>query len=216
MTPKRIILVRHGESEANVNSDVYSLIQDWQINLTERGMEQAREAGRRIGSLLGKESFGVFVSPYRRTLQTKDGILEGMGRRPVFDYQDPELREQEFGNKPSKEVNKANRDFRSEFGRFFYRFPEGESCADVYDRMSHFLDSLYRRFDRPTCPENILIVSHGAAIQCFVARWYHWGVERFDSNKSVPNCHIAVMTLENDRFVLSEPFSSERILTEDK
>ena len=212
MTPKRIILVRHGESEANVDKAIYSRMPDWQICLTEHGVQQAREAGRRIGGLLGGESFGVFVSPYKRTLQTKEAILEGMGRSPVFDYQDPELREQEFGNMPPEEENDANRKYRNRFGRFFYRFPEGESCADVYDRMSHFLDSLYRRFERPTCPQNILIVSHGAAIQCFLARWYHWTLERFESIRGVPNCHVAVMTAENGRFTLSEPFSSERVL----
>lgn len=213
MIPKRIVLVRHGQSEANVDSAVYSRVQDWQISLTELGMQQAREAGRHIGELLGEETFGVFVSPYKRTLQTKECILEGMGRRPTFDYQDPELREQEFGNMPPEEENEANRKYRSQFGRFFYRFPEGESCADVYDRMSHFLDSLYRRFERPTCPRNILIVSHGAAIQCFLARWYHWDVDRFDSNRPVPNCHIVVMTEQNGRFALSEPFAAGRVLS---
>ena len=39
------------------------------------------------------------------------------------------------------------RQYRSErvrFSRFFYRFPNGESGADVYDRVSTWLESLYR------------------------------------------------------------------------
>ena len=216
MIPKRILLVRHGESEANADPVVYSRVPDWQIGLTERGVEQAREAGRHIGELLGGESFGVFVSPYKRTVLTKEAILEWMGRRPVFDYQDPELREQEYGNMPPEEENAAHRASSRRFGRFFYRFPDGESCADVYDRMALFLDSLYRRFDRPSCPDNILIVSHGTAIKCFLARWYHWGVERFDVNCPLPNCHIVLMESENGRFVVSEPFAWERILAEEQ
>ena len=164
MIPKRIILVRHGESEANVDPGVYARVPDWRIQLTEKGIAQAKEAGERICSLLGDETFGVFVSPYQRTMQTKDGILDGIGRSPVFDHQDPELREQEYGNMPPSDINQANREFRGKFGYFFYRFPEGESCADVYDRMALFMDSLFRRFDRPNCPENIVIVSHGTAI----------------------------------------------------
>jgi hypothetical protein len=35
--PARIILVRHGESEGNVNSLVYTTTQDHEINITEKG-----------------------------------------------------------------------------------------------------------------------------------------------------------------------------------
>lgn len=31
---------------------------------------------------------------------------------------------------------KVIKETRERFGRFFYRFPEGESAADVYDRVS--------------------------------------------------------------------------------
>ncbi|CAH8262675.1 unnamed protein product [Arabidopsis lyrata] len=31
---------------------------------------------------------------------------------------------------------RATKKVRERFGRFFYRFPEGESAADVFDRVS--------------------------------------------------------------------------------
>ncbi len=219
MTPRRIFLLRHGESEANVDPGVYARVPDWRIALTENGVAQAREAGRKIAGLIGGGPFGVFSSPYVRTEQTKNAMLEGMGRAPVFDYQDPELREQEYGNMPPAEENTAHCEFRKKFGHFFYRFPNGESCADVYDRMALFLDTLYRRFDRPNCPENIIIVSHGTAIKCFLARWYHWPIVRFEMLSPLPNCHVSLMTANaaNDRvrphrFELHEPFEQELYL----
>lgn len=212
MIPNRIILLRHGESEANVDNTVYARVPDWKIALTEQGFEQAREAGKCISSILGDESFGVFASPYVRTIQTKDAMLEGIGRKPVFDYQDPELREQEYGNMPPTDENESNREFRKIFGYFFYRFPEGESCADVYDRMALFMDSLFRRFDRPSCPKNIIIVSHGTAIKCFLARWYHWPLDYFETIGHLPNCHISLMTKNEGSFILDEPFSQEKLL----
>lgn len=219
MMPHRIILLRHGESAANVDARLYAEMPDWRIALTENGVRQARETGERIAELLQGESFGVFCSPYCRTIQTKDAMLAGMGRAPMFDYQDPSLREQEYGNMPSAEDNAANRAFRDKFGYFFYRFPNGESCADVYDRMALFLDSLYRRFERESCPENIVIVSHGTAIKCFLTRWYHWSVEKFETLPQLPNCHVSVMTRtevdgkKNPKFVLAEPFESEELLS---
>ena len=214
MTTKRIILLRHGESEANVDHEVYAKVPDWKISLTDTGVAQAHEAGRKIAGLIGDGAFGVFSSPYVRTEQTKNAMLEEIGRDPVFDYQDPTLREQEYGNMPPTDENEANRAFRKKFGYFFYRFPEGESCADVYDRMALFLDSLYRRFDRPSCPENIIIVSHGTAIKCFLARWYHWSIERFEAIGQLPNCHVAMMRQGGGSFVLEEPFAKRSTLIE--
>ena len=108
--------------------------------LTDNGRAQAREVGVKLASIIGEESFGVYVSPYVRTRETKECLLEGIGRRPEFDFQDPSLREQEYGNMPTPEESEANRELREKCGMFFYRFPDGESCADVYDRMSVFFE----------------------------------------------------------------------------
>ena len=46
------------------------------------------------------------------------------------------IREQDFGNFQVEERMKVIKQTRERFGRFFYRFPEGESAADVFDRVS--------------------------------------------------------------------------------
>ena len=43
--PKRIILIRHGESEGNTDSRAYARTPDSKIRLTERGFAQALVAG---------------------------------------------------------------------------------------------------------------------------------------------------------------------------
>ena len=40
---------------------------------------------------------------------------------------------------------------RLRFGRFFYRFPNGESGADVYDRMTIFEDHMVRDINAGRC-----------------------------------------------------------------
>lgn len=46
------------------------------------------------------------------------------------------IREQDFGNFQVEERMKVIKETRERFGRFFFRFPEGESAADVFDRIS--------------------------------------------------------------------------------
>jgi len=51
--PRRIILVRHGQSLGNVDELAYCTIPDWKIPLTETGKRQATEVGRRISRIIG-------------------------------------------------------------------------------------------------------------------------------------------------------------------
>ena len=69
--PKRIVLIRHAESEGNVDETMYMRKPDHRIELTEKGKRQAREAGEQLKNLLGpNETLYVYVSPYLRTMQT--------------------------------------------------------------------------------------------------------------------------------------------------
>jgi len=74
LLPKRIILVRHGESEANADHTLLRTKPDNLIELTAKGSSQARAVGRRIKALIGDETVCFVVSPFERTLQTSRNI----------------------------------------------------------------------------------------------------------------------------------------------
>jgi broad specificity phosphatase PhoE len=61
--------------------------------------------------------------------------------------EDVQLREQDWGNFQEAELQAMRYAERLAYGRFFYRFPDGESAADVYDRLTmsqdHFVRDLY-------------------------------------------------------------------------
>ena len=74
--PKRIILVRHGNSEANNNYDILKNIPDNKVHLSSKGIQQAKEAGKRLKQLLGNESIQFYVSPYIRTKETYENKIQ--------------------------------------------------------------------------------------------------------------------------------------------
>lgn len=192
--PKYVILIRHGESEANVDTSVYSHMPDHRVSLTERGKEQARNAGMEIRDLIGEEgSIGMYVSPFRRCVQTCEEVRKALGHRVHFTWEDPRIREQEWGNLQEHADVISQRRQRSHVGRFYYRFRDGESGADVYDRISMFLESLFRRFQKPSCPRNIIIVSHGLAIRLFLMRYFHWPVALFEMSINLENAEYCIM-----------------------
>ena len=49
-----------------------------------------------------------------------------------------------------------------EFGQFYYRFPEGESCADVYDRASLFLEPMHKQHTAQANHRGNIIALHKA------------------------------------------------------
>jgi broad specificity phosphatase PhoE len=184
-----IKLVRHGESEANVADPSHPAGADYLVPLTPRGVEQAREAGRALGSVFLKDCL-VYTSPFVRARQTLAMMLEGAGLDPgaVTSREDPRLREVDHGysDVPSQHEMVAIH------GHFYYRYHGGESPADCYDRVSGFLESFVRSA-RKTERRKALIVTHGLALRVFVMRMFHMTVEQFDSIANPRNCDIVTV-----------------------
>ena len=67
MKPNRIILIRHAESQGNIDKNHYKNIPDYALNLTPRGIEQAQQAGKAIKHILANESLCVYLSPVSYT-----------------------------------------------------------------------------------------------------------------------------------------------------
>ncbi len=204
MRPERILLLRHGEAESNVDESLFERKPDHRMELTQRGVEQARVAGRALREIVQGGAIRAYVSPYVRTRQT----LRSLGIADLVDRvsEEPRLREQESGNLWDRTAIHAQKAVRNEFGHFFFRFMHGESGADVYDRVSSFLETLHRDFDRPSFPPNVLIVTHGMTMRLFAMRWFHWSVEYFESLDNPGFCEIKTITPVAGGYVIEAPF----------
>lgn len=187
------MLIRHGQSEGNADRFIYTTIPDHRVKLTAKGHKQAKEAGAEIAKIIGQEKVQVYLSPLVRTRQTFEGIAKIIQPNIVDVLEDPRIREKEYGHLRSNEDLQKILAERRAYGKFYYRLPNGESPADVYDRMSTFLESMYRAFERPDFPENVLIVSHGAAMRVFLMRWYRLKVEEYLQLRNPKNCQLIVM-----------------------
>ena len=210
MKPKRIILVRHGESVGNVDHNIYETVPDWKIDLTQIGRMQAVSAGQQIKSLVGDETVKVYSSPYYRTRQTLQGIREGgLDKNIVNAFEDPRLREQDWGHTGDVSGRSAMIDERNEFSTFYYRIKDGESGADVFDRVSTFFETMHRDFFRNSFPENVVIVTHGMTLRLFLMRWFHWTPEEFENVRNPYNGQVFVMNNKSSRRDMGSRFELE-------
>jgi broad specificity phosphatase PhoE len=198
MRPNRIILIRHGESEGNIDKSQYLTFPDYALNLTPKGIEQAREAGKTLKDLIGNEGLYVYLSPYFRTRQTFQCLNESVSANIVKCFEDPRIREQDWGHLRHPNEGEEIMQARDKFSTFYYRIPDGESGADVYDRVTTFMDTLFRDFNKTDYPPNVLLVTHGLTMRLFLMRWFHWTVEEFETLRNPRNCQMVVMQKRSD------------------
>ena len=149
---------------------------DPEIPLTRKGYEQGLEAGKQLRQMmLADEAAGgaegrlfLYVSPYRRSKQTAAAIVAAFPTTAIMGVrEEPQLREQDFGNFQDLTLKRREKQERLAYGRFYYRFPDGESGSDVYDRITVFEDHVVRDIDSGRFPEGttLVVVTHGLTLR---------------------------------------------------
>ena len=173
-----LLLVRHGESTANVareqahaaGAEVIDVgARDADVPLSELGTAQAEALGRWFateGTDWSPEA--VWSSPYERARQTANGILTA-ARLDLPVRVDERLRDKELGildtltwqGVLARHPEEADR--RRWLGKFYYRAPGGESWADVALRVRSVLGDI----ERIEGGDRLLLVVHDAVLMLF-------------------------------------------------
>lgn len=207
---KTITLIRHGESEGNVDKTIYSRKPDYALRLTPNGRSQAYKAGELYKKVIGNGKIAFYCSPFFRTRDTFFDFRKGgdFGADKVYlHYEDSRLREQEWGQRPGMGFDSEMESLRDRTGHYYFRFPNGESCADVENRISSFLNTLNRDLEKPGFPDHVAIITHGMAMRVFIKRWFHLSVEEFELMRNPPNCSFYQLVKNKDKYDLSPEFT---------
>jgi broad specificity phosphatase PhoE len=220
--PKKIILIRHGESARNVmkeqaksesNRHVWAdAVRDQDTRLTDTGISQARAVGVHLAKVEPVLNT-IFVSPYRRTRETAEQVVRAfVGRSPQGNNTpkiivEERVREIEFGILDGLTPNgikaKCPEELvrRKSVGKYWYRPPGGESRPDVALRIHSFLGTLTRDYRRQT----VAVVAHSVVVLCFRRLLERWGEEeylRVDREDDVKNCSLTTYVCRDNRMVL--------------
>ena len=219
----KVLLVRHGQSEGNVDPTVHARMADHAIALSDRGQQQAREAGRRLDTYFAHAAddrgtagpVRLWVSPYRRTRQTADAIEQAAGRWIADRREHVLLCEQQFGlfdGIPDDELPRrfpeehAHYDKLCSFeGKFWARMPMGESRFDVALRVHQAFGTFHRDAVRHGI-ETIIVICHGVTLRAVVMMWCHLSPEWFEAEPNPGNCAIRILSDGTDRGYLFDGY----------
>lgn len=208
--PKRIILMRHGQTHGYSHTcdcqvaglQVCALKPEVERPLTEEGKLQSLQAGVALRHIIGDESVTFVASPYVSCKQTFKYVSGSFDNDATCQYvEDPRLRNQDHGDWHLKVAASKVDQFQKQsqvVGKFYYRWPDGESCTDVYDRVSSFMETMYRKWKHLDRPDNYVIITHSIVMQIFLMRWFHWDVDTFGRLKKFKNGQLAVMEKQED------------------
>ena len=178
---KKIYFVRHGESQANVDNIVAGA--EYETPLTEKGKEQARQAGK---LLKDKKIELVICSPLERTRDTAAIIVEEIGYDPKKIRIDEGFIEREAGPYNGQAHFDYQKDIRSDNLK-----PGGETTEQLFERIKKAVESL-----RNLPEEVILVVSHGGTGRMVRALKHNMHYDEAYKLPGMKNAEIEEFTLD--------------------
>lgn len=202
--PARLVMVRHGESEANllhraIKSGVISgypagfdKIPDREIRLSRAGREQAFATGPWLRAEYPGGFDVVYVSDHTRAKETAGLICQGAGWHDIEIRIDPLVGERNWGR-----FSAADAATREEILSYRKRdplhnpMPDGETLLTTRHRSRTLLDRCSREFSG----KKVLVISHGEYIEALWAEIAHMNTERqidfFNSDGGdIRNCQV--------------------------
>ncbi|MDQ1582210.1 MAG: glucosyl-3-phosphoglycerate phosphatase [Microbacteriaceae bacterium] len=223
MTAPKLVLIRHGESTANVaatSAEIAGLeaiaveARDADIPLSALGEQQAAALGTRLNAELGghSEFARVWSSPYRRAIQTA-GLALG-GATPIT--VDERLRDRELGIIDALTVRGVDVRLPAEaarrrwLGKFYYRPPGGEAWTDVALRLRSFVRDLDWEDERP-----VVVFAHDAVVTLFIYLFLRYTEEELDAflaSRVVRNASVTTLVCDAGGAWSVEAFSDDRHL----
>lgn len=173
MTSKKIYLIRHGQTDYNLQNIVQGSGVDTDLN--DRGRQQAQAFFDRYKDVPFQK---VYTSALKRTHQSVKGFLElGLPHEQLAG-----LNEISWGTKEGHKVTPSEDEYyhymlkQWQLGNTTLKIEGGESPEDVVKRMQPAVDHIMSRTDEQT----ILICMHGRAIRILMCLLLNYPLKSMD------------------------------------
>lgn len=157
--PTKIIFMRHGEAEHNVNDTVDSHVTST-VALTEEGRHQVAETAHLL--MQDKPDY-IICSPLLRTRQTAILVAETLDIPLSEIHEEHELRELDCGEWNGKSYAEFMTLFTSHIDVYYKNPHLGESEGDCFQRLKDYLESILHK--EHYAGKTLLLITHGAIVR---------------------------------------------------
>ena len=167
MTDRLLVLVRHGQSDWNLKN----LFTGWRdVDLTDKGIAEAREAGRKLKAQ-GIKFDVAFTSVLKRAQRTLDLMLTELVQTSIPVFKNQALNERDYGELVGLNKDDARKKWGEEQVHIWRRSydvapPGGESLKDTLARaLPYYITEILPRVMRG---EHVLVAAHGNSLRALV------------------------------------------------
>mmetsp|Transcript_10184 Transcript_10184/g.30727 ORF Transcript_10184/g.30727 Transcript_10184/m.30727 type:complete len:230 (-) Transcript_10184:32-721(-) len=197
-------LVRHGRSLANEAGIIIAKKENGvkpEYGLADLGKKQALEAGALLKERLASSPSGlsklvVYSSPFSRTIQTAQGVLEGAGIPETPIQMKDELMERGFGTvlETKSALDGYNKTWEQDAKDTAYKAGslEGSDDGESVDDVSARVRSMFKGFEEAHEDMNILLVSHGDTLSIMQATMEE-GDRKQHTRYQFSNCELRLL-----------------------
>ncbi len=162
-----LVLIRHGQSEWNEKN----LFTGWKNPpLTEKGIEEAELAGKRIKNL-NIDFSHYFTSALIRAQETGEIILNQLEKEKIIKTRSQNLNERDYGDLTGLNKDEAKKEWGEDQVHIWRRSfdtppPGGESLKDTADRVLPYFEVEIKPLVEQG--NNILICAHGNSLRSLI------------------------------------------------
>ena len=162
-----LVLLRHGQSQWNLENRFTGWVD---VALTEKGEEEARQAGEKIKAA-GLQFDTTFTSVLQRAIRTLELVLEALGQAQLPVEQDQALNERHYGDLQGLNKAETAKKFGAEQVRLWRRScdiapPGGESLENTAARTLPYLKD--RILPTVQAGQNVLVAAHGNSLRSII------------------------------------------------
>lgn len=160
-----LVIVRHGQSQWNKENRFTGWVD---VDLAEKGIDEAREAGRKLQNMRFDHGF---TSALKRAQRTLDIILEESAQKGVMVEKDEALNERMYGDLQGMNKDEAREKFGEDQVHLWRRSydippPKGESLKDTAARVIPYFEK--NIVPRLRDGEDIIVSAHGNSLRALV------------------------------------------------
>jgi probable phosphoglycerate mutase len=214
--PQQLVLIRHGRSrlqeakprryfDDELAKQKILGIPDHKISLSEEGIAQATSAGQELEKNFGKFDV-IYHSAYLRAKQTADALFDAAADKLNI-LENILLNERDTGYTHSMTHDEVAKYFpylgqyHESTGEFYFRFPGGESFANVCERARVWLTQIAVAY----AGKKVCAVTHWGMIVAIRYNLEGWDEDEFMkriTTEEIRNCSATIFEYDPDKFKL--------------
>ncbi len=202
---KQVLLVRHAQSEEDINPNIRDAMQDKEIGITTLGKTQIAGIAKLLYPKIKRyKKINIITSSSNRAYQTMTLFCSYFQDIDFKITHEECIRNLNWGNVDKHSIREVEKE-RYRVGVLEFQFPGGDNTPEFVKKIESLVSIVTDRGRDEKHAECIIIFTHGFALRVLAKAFLSMNNEEFRHLSNPPNCYVATLNITNLGNVLDQP-----------